>query len=272
MGWDPKNLIVPLAKKSIQEQIRDGAAQLRRDYNRLTSDPPQPTPGGWQVGVEKMTDDGVVVTPATVTAALMYAYNSEVGAAWGGNKKLVGGNARFCKYWDEFGFATPCPEPPAPLTISGSETITRNSSAQYTATGCPSNIIWSVSGTGATISSTGLLTAGATACGSLTVTATCPACGTSATQWVRVADAGQWVRINYCNLGSGSLCDFTVISGNTKHYIQVGGTTDPNCNPATYCAPNGYYCHASSPIPPQICFGWMYCCVHSWSTSIWQCL
>ncbi|PIP71219.1 MAG: hypothetical protein COW90_01170 [Nitrospirae bacterium CG22_combo_CG10-13_8_21_14_all_44_11] len=85
-----------------------------------------------------------------------------------------------------------CPEPPVPLTIAGSEIITRNNTAQYTASGCPSNIIWSVSGSGATISSTGLLTVGSTACGSLTITATCPACGTSATQYVRVTDAGKW--------------------------------------------------------------------------------
>ena len=83
-----------------------------------------------------------------------------------------------------------------PLTIAGAETITRNSSAQYTATGCPSSINWSVSGTGATISSTGLLTAGATSCGSLTVTATCSACETSAEQYVRVTDAGQWIIVS----------------------------------------------------------------------------
>jgi len=68
-----------------------------------------------------------------------------------------------------------------------------HSSSQYTADGCCGNVEWSVSGTGATISSTGLLTAGATACGTLTVTASCSGCGTSATQHVRVADAGRWV-------------------------------------------------------------------------------
>lgn len=87
---------------------------------------------------------------------------------------------------------TPCPEPPVPLTIIGTETITTNSSAQYTATGCPSNVAWSVSGNGATISSTGLLTVGSTACGTLTITATCSGCETSATQHVRVTDAGGW--------------------------------------------------------------------------------
>ena len=44
------------------------------------------------------------------------------------------------------------------LTISGTET-TRNSSEQYTATGCPGNVEWSDVRYRATISSTGLPTA-----------------------------------------------------------------------------------------------------------------
>lgn len=55
MGWDPRDLVVPLTNKSIREQIRDGAAQLRRDFDRLSRGEPTGPPGaeGWQVGVEK---------------------------------------------------------------------------------------------------------------------------------------------------------------------------------------------------------------------------
>lgn len=92
-------------------------------------------------------------------------------------------------------------KPEDSLTISGTETITRNSSAQYTASGCPWDVSWSVSGTGATISSTGLLTVGSTACGTLTVIANCSQCGTSTTKNVRVTDAGGWAggrQYDYC--------------------------------------------------------------------------
>lgn len=79
------------------------------------------------------------------------------------------------------------------------DTILRNGSNDYKTTGdCCENIVWSVgAGTGqlggSTITQTGVLTAGGTACGSLLVTATCSACGTSDNQYVRVTDAGQWV-------------------------------------------------------------------------------
>lgn len=98
MGWDPRDLVVPLTNKSIREQIRDGAAQLRRDFDRLSRGEPTGPPGaeGWQVGVEKMTDDGIAVTPATEASATMYAYNPEVGRLWGGKR---GGNSLFCFLW-----------------------------------------------------------------------------------------------------------------------------------------------------------------------------
>ena len=73
---------------------------------------------------------------------------------------------------------------------------------------CCGEIQWTVSPEtgGTTILAGGLLIAGATACGSLQVTATCPACGTSATQYVRVTDAGHWVDAGYCNSISGQYC------------------------------------------------------------------
>ncbi|MBI3378722.1 MAG: hypothetical protein HY035_10060 [Nitrospirae bacterium] len=46
------------------------------------------------------------------------------------------------------------------ITISGTETITTNSSATYTATDCSGTVSWSVTSTGASISSNGVLTTG----------------------------------------------------------------------------------------------------------------
>lgn len=84
------------------------------------------------------------------------------------------------------------------------DTILRNGTLDFKTTdGCCGDIVWSVSvetGStlgGSTITQAGVLTAGSTSCGSLKVTATCGACGTSATQYVRVMDAGQWVEISY---------------------------------------------------------------------------
>lgn len=101
MGYDPQHRVVPLRQKSIREQIRDAAAQLRRDFNRLNSIPPQPTAGGWQVGIAKLSDDNILVTPATKTAAVLYSYTPEVGEVWGGGP-LVGGNSLFCNIWVAF--------------------------------------------------------------------------------------------------------------------------------------------------------------------------
>lgn len=44
----------------------------------------------------------------------------------------------------------------------------------------------------------GLLTTTSSACGSLLVTATCEGCGTSASQDVRVTDAGHWEVVTNC--------------------------------------------------------------------------
>jgi|GEM_PF-2408002 len=87
------------------------------------------------------------------------------------------------------------------LTLTGSEEITRNSTKQYTATGCPSKVTWGISGTGA-ITSTGLFITGSEACGTITITASCEQCGTSATKEVRVTDAGSWywIQNSYCGV------------------------------------------------------------------------
>ncbi|MBI4824429.1 MAG: hypothetical protein HY805_09430 [Nitrospirae bacterium] len=79
------------------------------------------------------------------------------------------------------------------------DTMLRNQSNDYKVTGCLGSVEWSVSGTGGSITSEGVLTAGSSACGSLGITATCPKCGTSDTKYVRVPDAGQWEPIGGCS-------------------------------------------------------------------------
>lgn len=144
-----------------------------------------------------------------------------------------------------------------PLAVSGPETITRNSSAQYTANGCPSNVEWSVSGKGATISSTGLLTAGSTACGSLTVTASCSGCGTSATQYVRVTDAGVWVLFLYavqCAFESSINAYDTCISGDTKNVyglLMDNGANCIDCSQSPVAFNTNYSCPLYAACSPQ---------------------
>lgn len=96
------------------------------------------------------------------------------------------------------------------ITISGTETITTNSSASYTATGCSGTVSWGVTGTGASINSNGVLTAGAASCGAITVAAKCSD-GSIATKQLRVVNAGQWTVIASCNneLTWQGLCGIT---------------------------------------------------------------
>jgi hypothetical protein len=71
MGWDPRDGEVLLVDKSIQQQIHDGAAQLRRDLDRLSDPNIGQTLAGWKVGRQKQTVDGVLVTPANAPTAAM---------------------------------------------------------------------------------------------------------------------------------------------------------------------------------------------------------
>jgi len=133
------------------------------------------------------------------------------------------------------------------ITISGSDTITTSSTSQYSATACYQNglcessagVSWSVSGTGATISNTGLLTTNASACGVLTITANCPQCGTSDTHEVRVTDAGQWVTLDTCGAAcSGCWTDWLYEGTVRKSACFAGccqGDSSCNCTNCTYC-------------------------------------
>ncbi|MBT9167483.1 MAG: hypothetical protein DDT19_00821 [Syntrophomonadaceae bacterium] len=66
---------------------------------------------------------------------------------------------------------------------------------------CCGRIEWSASGTGASVTQAGVLCASSTACGSLTVTVSCPGCRTSASHSVRVANGGRWVETSRKSYG-----------------------------------------------------------------------
>ena len=83
------------------------------------------------------------------------------------------------------------------ITISGTETITTNSNATYTATGCNGTVTWGVTGTGASINN-GVLKTTSPSCGVITVAARCSD-GTTAIKQLRVANGGQWTIVASCN-------------------------------------------------------------------------
>ena len=62
------------------------------------------TVSGWRVGVAKMTQDGVIVTPATRAVAGQFTYTPYAGVQWGGNRATVGGVYIFYNAWNVFGF------------------------------------------------------------------------------------------------------------------------------------------------------------------------
>jgi len=149
------------------------------------------------------------------------------------------------------------------ITISGSDTITTSSTSQYSATACYQNglcessagVSWSVSGTGASISDTGLLTTSASACGMLTVSANCPQCGISDTHEVRVTDAGKWNLVALCDIAppkplgeSYCACEVQRIAGRYKYCTGIYYTNiylpGTGCTPYDICTcvyiPSGY--------------------------------
>lgn len=116
------------------------------------------------------------------------------------------------------------------ITITGSETITKNSSASYSAAGCDGTVSWGVTGTGASISSNGVLTTGSASCGAITVAASCSD-GMTATKWIRVSNAGQWVIVAQCACcfyeAYCGACGITVIEGRYKFWNNVVYSNTP---------------------------------------------
>lgn len=87
------------------------------------------------------------------------------------------------------------------VTIGGSDAVTKPGGYQYYAGGGFAPYTFSVSGTGATITSDGYLTLSDDACGSAVVTVT-DKCGVSDSKAVRITNAGKWVNVGvtggYC--------------------------------------------------------------------------
>mgnify|MGYP001583591971 FL=1 len=163
------------------------------------------------------------------------------------------------------------------ITITGSEEITTNSSATYTAADCSGTVSWSVTGTGASISSNGVLTAGSASCGGITVTASCSD-GSIATKTARVTNAGQWVMVSNCYIWNGCIdcCAhwpghvFTTYMGNKRYddywvrictfpnsdYVDI-----PTCSPSSSqpsipeCGVAGSYCASYHIDKGVICYG-----------------
>ncbi|MBI5205065.1 MAG: hypothetical protein HZA11_09120 [Nitrospirae bacterium] len=257
---------------TISDQIMDGTAQMRRDFDRLSNG--QSTAGGWKVGVGKNAIDGkkLLVTPANKAVAVSFSYDPEVGYGWD-KTSTAGGNFVFCKVWEKWGFGVKC-KPEDVLTITGSDTTTRNSTKQYTATGC-GQIEWSVLplNKGATINKTsGLLTTTATACGSFTITASCPACSTTATKDVRVTDGGRWVDVSWCDEcpgcrgQCGGPCESTIV-GNHRNIVFYFNDSHPAAEPHPGIC-EGYL----SGCPSVMCH-WSYGCTRYRRilTQEWQC-
>lgn len=164
------------------------------------------------------------------------------------------------------------------------DTILRNGSNDYKTTGlCSGDIKWSVtvdSGSqlgGSTISQAGVLTAGATTCGSLKVTATCESCGTSATQYVRVTDAGAGKWSWYERCGYSYYCN---TGCTTQQYLYFGNERWDEKNHYVYAADSCTGVCSDSPctaiIEPVVGDGCplgqtKYCATSNWQKAKWVC-
>ncbi len=85
-----------------RDQLRCAAERFRAYHDQLTNT--GSTVSGWQVGVPKLTQDGVTVTPATKAVAGQFTYTPYVGEQWGGDQPSVGGVYLFYTAWNQFGF------------------------------------------------------------------------------------------------------------------------------------------------------------------------
>ena len=71
------------APSTTRQQIACGAATFGSQFNRQENG--GYTTNGWRVGVPKQTQDGVMMTPATMATAGQFSYTPYVGRQWGGN-------------------------------------------------------------------------------------------------------------------------------------------------------------------------------------------
>ena len=114
--------------------------------------------------------------------------------------------------WED---AAPTCDPYFSISSGAIDEITGSSSKTWVLNNSLGNIFWEVSGTGASINQSGIVTTTAAACGTLTITATDSCCGVY-TQQVRVTDAGTWLYIDQASCGNKTL-------GNSPQYCPYPG-------------------------------------------------
>jgi hypothetical protein len=161
------------------------------------------------------------------------------------------------------------------ITITGTETITTNSNTTYTAADCSGTVSWSVTGTGASISSNGVLTAGSASCGGITVTAHCSD-GSIATKTARVTNAGQWVQTSSCGPVPCNAFVASLITGKYYYTMWYNAGYQTSCNDDfnTACCNASGNCPLLFAIPGLPSGGTppvVLCCVFQSTTSEWQC-
>jgi murein DD-endopeptidase MepM/ murein hydrolase activator NlpD len=100
---------LPEPLNTARGQLWCAAERFRAYHDRITNT--GSTQSGWQVGVPKLTQDGVRVTPATKAVAGQFTYTPYAGTGWGGKRvcgpsgdEACGGVHLFHKVWNHFGF------------------------------------------------------------------------------------------------------------------------------------------------------------------------
>jgi hypothetical protein len=132
MGY-PTNLA-----DTVREQIDSAAWQFRKYLTDLEQQ--GQTQSGWQVGVSKLTEDGVEVTPANKAIVALFTYTPYAGVQWGGDDPQWGGNYLFYDAWyNKFQFD----EEAAPITVPSQilSPVTGELEVVSTLNAC-SNSIW----------------------------------------------------------------------------------------------------------------------------------
>ena len=170
--------------------------------------------------------------------------------------------------------------------ISGADTMSINSTEQYTLSDSVSQVTWEVSGIDAAITQTGQVTTGNDACGTITVTATDACCGPF-TKEVRVAEGSDWYldstenAVNCPGFGIGEPChpavsgdttiigdgEFQLIVGGTKYEMKMWCRTDGHECDSNPDNPTGAHCAVcgENPIPaPHESVVWL-------KTYFWEC-
>jgi hypothetical protein len=117
--WRLKRLMGAGGASTARHQIDFGTSLFRAYQDELNDE--GVTRSGWKVGVDKQTQDGVSVTPATRAVAGQFTYTPYAGANWGGDDADVGGVWLFWNAWyNLFHFDQPWPEPDQPDQPSSS--------------------------------------------------------------------------------------------------------------------------------------------------------